>query len=54
LSIDVIQWELTLAAVLANVEDRFGCSPLAYLAVLSMGNLPHFAVGLLLYSSVPV
>ena len=42
-----IQWELTLAAVLDNVEDRFGCSHLAYLDVLSMGNLPHFAVGLL-------
>jgi hypothetical protein len=54
LSIDFIQWELTLASVLDNVEDRFGCSHLAYLDVLSMGNLPHFAVGLLLYSSVPV
>jgi hypothetical protein len=42
-----IQWELTLAAVLDNVEDRFGCSHLAYLDVLSMGNLPHFAGGLL-------
>jgi hypothetical protein len=47
LSIDVIQWELTLASVLDNVEDRFGCSHLAYLDVLSMGNLSHFAVGLL-------
>ena len=35
------------AAVLDNVEDRVGCSHLAYLDVLSMGNLPHFAVGLL-------
>jgi hypothetical protein len=35
------------AAVLDNVQDRFGCSHLAYLDVLSMGNLPHFAVGLL-------
>jgi hypothetical protein len=43
----VIQRELTLAAVLDNVEDRFGSSHLAYLDVLSMGNLPHFAVGLL-------
>ena len=51
---DPVQWELTLASVLDNVEDRFGCSHLAYLDVLSMGNLPHFAVGLLLYSSVPV
>jgi hypothetical protein len=49
LSIDVIQWELTLASVLDNVEDRFGCSHLAYLDVLSMGNLPHFAVGLLCF-----
>ena len=47
LFIQVCQRELTLAAVLDNVEDRFGGSHLAYLDVLSMGNLPHFAVGLL-------
>jgi hypothetical protein len=47
LSIHVIQRELPLAAVLDNVEDRFGGSHLAYLDVLSMGNLPHFALGLL-------
>ena len=35
------------ASVLDNVQDRFGSSHLAYLDVLSMGNLPHFAVGLL-------
>jgi hypothetical protein len=46
LSIYVIQWELTLASVLDNVEDRFGCSHLAYLGVLSMGDLPPFAGGL--------
>ena len=33
--------------VLDNVQDRVGCSHLAYLCVPSMGNLPHFAVGLL-------
>ncbi len=38
---------LLFAAVLDNVEDRVGCSHLAYLDVLSMGNLPHFALGLL-------
>src|SRR5712691_3037066 len=37
LSIHVIQWETTLASVLDNVQDRFGCSHLAYLDVLSMG-----------------
>jgi hypothetical protein len=47
LSIDVIQWELTLASVLENVEDRFGCAHLAYLDVLSMGDLLPFAGGLL-------
>jgi len=41
------EWELTLTSVLDNVQDRFGCAHLAYLCVLSMGNLPHFAVGLL-------
>ena len=30
-----------------DVQDRFGCSHLAYLCVLSIGNLPHFALGLL-------
>src|SRR5262249_20986615 len=35
------------AAVLDNGQDRFGSSHLAYLSVLSMGNLPHIAVGLL-------
>ena len=39
--------KLPLASVLDNVQDRFGCSHLAYLDVLSMGNLSHFAVGLL-------
>ena len=39
----------TLAAVLENVQDRFGGSPLASRGVLSMGNLPHFALGLLLF-----
>ena len=48
-----IQWEFPLAAVLDNVEDRFGCSHLAYLDVLSMGNLPHFAVGVFFDSSYP-
>jgi hypothetical protein len=36
-------------SVLDNVQDRFGCSHLAYRCVLSMGNLPHFALGLLLF-----
>jgi hypothetical protein len=39
--------ELPLAAVLAKVEERCGGSHLAYRDVLSLGNLPHFAVGLL-------
>jgi hypothetical protein len=30
-----------------NVQERVGASHLAYLDVLSMGNLPHFAGGLL-------
>jgi len=47
LSIHVIQWELALASVLENVQGRFGCEHSAYLFVLSMGNLPHFAIGLL-------
>ena len=47
LTVHVIQRELALASVLDNVQDRFGCSHLAYLCVLSIGNLPHFAVGLL-------
>jgi hypothetical protein len=47
LSIHVIQWELTLASILDNVEDRFGGSHLAYLDVLSMGDLLPFAGGLL-------
>jgi hypothetical protein len=55
LSIHVIQWELTLASVVDNVEDRIGCSHLAYLSVLFIGNLLPFAGGLLfLSSSVPV
>jgi len=29
------------------VQERFGSPHLAYLDVLSMGNLPHFALGLL-------
>jgi hypothetical protein len=28
-------------------QDRLGSAPLAYLSVLSMGNRPHIAVGLL-------
>src|SRR6266849_2635498 len=43
-------FSLTLAyfaSVLDNGQDRFGSSHLAYLSVLSMGNLPHIAVGLL-------
>jgi hypothetical protein len=47
LSIHVIQWELTLASILDNVEERCGGAPLAYLDVLSMGDLLPFAVGLL-------
>ena len=35
------------ASVLDNGPDRFGSSHLASLSVLSMGNLPHIAVGLL-------
>src|SRR6266852_979280 len=46
-------WPITLASVLDNVQDRFGCSHLAYLDVLSMGNLPHFAVGVFFSSSCP-
>ena len=42
------QWELTLASILDNVEDRFGGAHLAYLDVLSMGDLLPFAGGLLL------
>ena len=44
---------LAFASVLDNVEDRFGCSHLAYLCVLSMGNLPHFAIGVFFDSSYP-
>jgi hypothetical protein len=29
------------------VQERVGASHLAYLDVLAMGNLPHFALGLL-------
>src|SRR5262249_34851362 len=47
LSIHVLQWEPTLASVLDHVQERVGCAPLAYLCVLSIGNLPHFALGLL-------
>jgi hypothetical protein len=36
-----------LALVFDNVQERFGSLHLAYLDVLSIGNLPHFAVGLL-------
>jgi hypothetical protein len=38
-----------LASVLDNVRDRFGCSHLAYRCVLSLGDLPHFALGLLFF-----
>jgi hypothetical protein len=43
-----------LAWVFDNVQERFGSPHLAYLDVLSIGNLPHFAVGLLflLYARV--
>jgi hypothetical protein len=44
-SLTLAYWNL--AAVLDNVQERFGGSHLAYLDVLSMGNLPHFALGLL-------
>jgi hypothetical protein len=37
-----------LALVFDNVQARVGSPHLAYLDVLSIGNLPHFAVGLLL------
>jgi hypothetical protein len=47
-------WPITLASVLDNVQDRFGCSHLAYLDVLSMGNLPHFAVGVFFLLLVPI
>jgi hypothetical protein len=47
LSVHVIQWELPFTSVLNNVQDCFGCSPLAYLDILSIGNLLPFAVGLL-------
>src|SRR6516162_11008476 len=53
LTVHVIQWELALASVLDNVQDRFGCSHLAYLCVLSIGNLPPFAMGVFFYSSYP-
>src|SRR5262249_47306041 len=43
---DPVQWEPTLASVLDHVQERVGCAPLAYLCVLSIGNLPHFALGL--------
>src|SRR5215813_1735516 len=47
-SLALAYWhESTLASVLDNVQDRFGCSHLAYLCVLYIGNLPHFALGLL-------
>ena len=45
--ISLLQWELTVTSLLDNVQDRVGCSHLAYLFVPYMGNLPHFAVGLL-------
>ena len=37
-----------LAVVFDKVQERVGSPHLAYLDVLSIGNLPHFAVGLLL------
>src|SRR5262249_32704222 len=46
-SLSLWPWPITLASVLDNVQDRFGCSHLAYLCVLYIGNLPHFALGLL-------
>src|SRR5215813_12598012 len=36
-----------LALVFDNVQERVGSPHLAYLGVLSIGNLPHFALGLL-------
>ena len=36
-----------LALVSDKVQERVGSPHLAYLDVLAMGNLPHFAVGLL-------
>jgi hypothetical protein len=46
--------ESAFASVLDNVEDRIGCSHLACLSVLFIGNLLPFAVGLLflLYARV--
>src|SRR5262249_10592312 len=38
---------VTLAWVFDNVQDPVGSPHLAYLGVLSIGNLPHFALGLL-------
>jgi hypothetical protein len=35
------------AVLLDNVQERVGASHLAYLDVLSIRNLPHFALGLL-------
>jgi hypothetical protein len=43
-----------LALVFDNVQERFGSPPLAYLDVLSMGNLLPFAVGLFSLLSAPV
>jgi hypothetical protein len=43
-----------LAWVFDNVQERFGSPHLAYLDVLSMGNLSHFAVGLLFLLCVRV
>jgi hypothetical protein len=47
LTIHIIQWELTLASIVDNVQDRVGCSHLAYLSVLPIRNLLPFAGGLL-------
>ncbi len=43
-----------LAWVFDHVQERFGSPHLAYLDVLSMGNLLPFAVGLLSLLSAPV
>jgi hypothetical protein len=47
LSVHIFQWKPSFASVLNNSEECFGCAHLAYLDLLSMGNLLPFAVGLL-------
>src|SRR4030095_1718654 len=47
LSVHIFQWKPSFASVLNNSEECFGGSHLAYLDILSIGNLLPFAVGLL-------